>query len=81
MDHFGNLISNIPAAWVTAGSWRCCIAGRDAPLVATYAEVAPDALAGLIGRGSTVELAVRNGNASQRLDVRAGEPLELWPTV
>lgn len=79
VDRFGNLISNIPAAWVSAGAWRCQIAGGAAPLVHTYAEVAVGALAGLIGSNGTVELAIRNGNAARHFNVEAGEKVELWP--
>jgi S-adenosyl-L-methionine hydrolase (adenosine-forming) len=78
IDRFGNLISNIPAAWVASGNWRCCIAGHSAPLLSTYAEAISGALVGLIGSDGAVELAVRNGNAAQRLGVGIGTPIELW---
>jgi S-adenosylmethionine hydrolase len=81
VDRFGNLISNIPAAWATPGAWTCRIAGQVAPLVAAYAEVAEGALAGVIGSAGAVEVAVRNGNAARRLDVETGEKIELWPMV
>jgi S-adenosylmethionine hydrolase len=81
VDHFGNLISNVPAGWVAQGGWTCRIAGRNAPLAYTYAEVADAALVGLISSGGAVELAVRNGNASRTLNVGIGEKLELWPTL
>jgi S-adenosyl-L-methionine hydrolase (adenosine-forming) len=80
IDRFGNLISNIPAAWVASGGWRCRIAGRDAPLLSTYAEAVTGALVGLIGSDGTVEIAVRNGNAAQQLCVGIGTPVELWTT-
>jgi S-adenosylmethionine hydrolase len=79
VDHFGNLISNVPADWVARGGWSCRIAGRDAPLVRTYAEVADAALAGLVSSSGVVELAVRDGNASRTFNVGTGEKLELWP--
>jgi len=79
VDHFGNLISNVPAAWVARGGWSCRIAGRSAPLVSAYAEVADGAPAALISSSGTVELAVRNGNASRTFNVGTGEKLELWP--
>ena len=80
-DRFGNLISNIPASWIAAGSWRCRVAGREAPLVATYAHVAAGALAGLISSSDTVEIAIRNGNAAQQLGVGVGAAIELSPIV
>jgi S-adenosylmethionine hydrolase len=81
VDHFGNLISNVPAAWVARGGWMCRIAGHDAPLVAAYAEVADGAAAGLRSSNGAVELAVRNGNASRIFNVGIGEKLELWPST
>lgn len=78
-DHFGNLISNIPASWVATGSWRCQIAGQDAPLVATYAGVADGALAGLISSGDTVEIAIRNGNAARQLGVGVEANITILP--
>ena len=80
IDRFGNLISNIPAAWVAAGRWRCRIGGHAAPLLSTYADVSSGALVGLIGSDGSVEIAVRNGNAAQQLGVGIGTLIELWTT-
>ena len=80
IDRFGNLISNIPAAWVASGGWRCRIEGHDAPLLSTYAEAISGALVGLIGSDGTVEIAVRNGNAAQQMCVGIGIPIELRTT-
>jgi S-adenosylmethionine hydrolase len=63
-DHFGNLISNIPTAWVMTGCWQCRITGASAHLVAAYAEIAFGARAGLINSDGAVEIAVHNGNAA-----------------
>jgi S-adenosyl-L-methionine hydrolase (adenosine-forming) len=80
IDRFGNLISNIPADWVARGDWRCTIAGHSAPLLSTYAETISGALVGVIGSDGAVELAMRDGNAAQRLGVGIGTPIELWTT-
>jgi S-adenosylmethionine hydrolase len=80
IDRFGNLISNIPAAWVATGRWHCRIGGHEAPLLNTYAETISEALLGLIGSDNAVEIAVRNGNAAQQLGVGIGTPIELWTT-
>jgi len=80
VDRFGNLVSDVPAAWVAGGRWRCEIAGRQiVGLSGTYAEAAPGALVALIGSEDTVEIAVRDGSAAARLGVREGEPVLLWP--
>jgi hypothetical protein len=80
IDRFGNLISNISAAWVGAGRWRCRIEGHEAPLLSTYADVSNGALVGLIDSDGAVEIAVRNGNAAQQLGVGIGTSIELWTT-
>ncbi len=81
VDRFGNLISNIPAPWVADGRWRCQIAGQNAVLATTYADVAVGTLVGVISSGETVELAVRNGNAARLLNVGVGETVVLWPAA
>jgi hypothetical protein len=74
VDRFGNLISDVPAAWVAGEGWQCRIAGETfAGIRGTYASVSPGALLMLIGSGGTLEIAERNGNAARRLGVKAGE--------
>lgn len=79
VDRFGNLISNIPATWLAGRRWHVQIAGHVAPVVATYGEGPVAALIGLVSSGDTLEIAVRNGNAAQRLGVGIGEAIELRP--
>ncbi|OIO98681.1 MAG: hypothetical protein AUK03_00950 [Anaerolineae bacterium CG2_30_64_16] len=80
VDRFGNLITDIPADWGETGRWTCRVAGQQITHVcATYADGAPGALVALISSGNTLEVAVRDGNAARRLDVKAGEPVTLWP--
>ena len=78
VDHFGNLITDIPAGWVASGNWQCHIAGQHIPgLSAAYTEAPQGALVALVGSAGTVEFAVRDGNAAQRLGVREGELVRL----
>lgn len=78
VDRFGNLISDVPAAWLTDGRWRCEIAGqRLETLTATYADVAPGTLLALVSSGGTLEVAVREGNAARALDIGAGATVTL----
>ncbi len=80
VDHFGNLISNIPGAWVVAGGWCVELRGREiARLSQTYADVPIGSLLALISSGGTVEIAVRDGNAAAHLGVGVGEPVILRP--
>lgn len=78
VDRFGNLISDVPAAWLAAGAWACEIAGRDlGTLVASYAEADPGALLALVSSGGTVEVAVRDGSAARVLGLGVGATLTL----
>jgi S-adenosyl-L-methionine hydrolase (adenosine-forming) len=87
VDRFGNLITDVPAAWVAGGRWKCQVAGRqqEATLYLvggvspTYAHVAPGALAALIGSSGTVEIAMRDGNAATALGVSTGEMILILP--
>lgn len=82
VDRFGNLISDISAAWLAPHGhrWSCTIGSvRIAGLSPSYAAAERGALLALVGSGSTLEIAVRDGSAAQRLDARAGCALELEP--
>jgi hypothetical protein len=79
IDGFGNLISDIPAAWMSRGRWRCQLAGHPVPVANAYADVAVGALVALAGSSGALEVAMRNGNAARRLAVTVGTALELWP--
>jgi len=69
VDHFGNLISDLPAN--EAGD-AVAIAGQRLPLVRTYEDVASGQLLAYIGSAGTVEVAVRDGRADRALDVQRG---------
>lgn len=78
VDHFGNLVSNIPGAWLTGGRWTVQIAGQrligPSP---TYAAALPGQLLALVSSGGTLEIALRDGSASSQLAVASGEPIEV----
>lgn len=79
VDRFGNLISNVPGAWIATGRWQCAIASqRIACSGDTYSAVEPGELLALVSSDGTVEVAVREGNAAQVLQVTTGQPIELW---
>lgn len=76
VDRFGNLISDIPAAWAEGG--EVFLAGESiGPLLATYGAVQPQELLALIGSRQTVEIAVRNGSAAERLGANRGTPVSV----
>jgi S-adenosylmethionine hydrolase len=69
-DRFGNLVTNITAAEVSAlgGGIRVEIAGNVIGRVSrTYADSATGHLVALVGSGGRLEIAVRDGSARERL--------------
>jgi hypothetical protein len=80
VDRFGNLVSNIPGDWLAGRLWTVRIAGQQiigpSP---SYAKVAPGQLLTLVSSDATLEVAVRDGSAAARLNVEAGEPIEVTP--
>jgi S-adenosyl-L-methionine hydrolase (adenosine-forming) len=73
-DRFGNLITNIPGNLVT-GESRIILEWAPTQRVATgatYSDVAVGEVLGLTGSAGFLEIAVRDGNASQRLGAGRG---------
>ncbi len=80
VDHFGNLISNIPAAWLTTDRCQVHIAGATIDNIQPSFAAAPlDALLAYRGSAGTLEIAVRNGHAAQMLGVHVGQALRVSP--
>jgi S-adenosylmethionine hydrolase len=82
VDRFGNLITNIPSAWVPDGTTRLGVrigsVGRPAvPWVASYEALGPGKLGTLGSSFGLVEVALREGRASDRLDAGVGTPVVL----
>lgn len=71
VDHFGNLVSNLDAA-ALAGAKTVRVAGNTLPIVARYADVEKGRLLGLVSSFQTLEIAQRDGSASETLGVAAG---------
>ena len=84
VDRFGNLVTNyqfpmtseqyanpdLHFAVEAGGEW---VVG----LSRTYADVAPGELVAYVGSSGYLEVAVREGNASVRLDVDVGDPVQI----
>ncbi len=72
VDHFGDLISNIPAKAIVAEPREIHLDGRRIEgfkWVCTYGEAEPGQLVGLISSDGFVEIAVVNGSAAARLGI------------
>ena len=81
IDHFGNLVTNVgeadladfPDSPLSVSIGRCSAI----PVVSTYADVLPGALAALIGSWGHMEVAVRDGSAADRVGAKVGTPIRL----
>ncbi len=80
-DHFGNLITNVPTAWIPAGTvglrLRFGRSSRRLPWVTSYEAGGADRLVALGSSFGTVELAVAEGSAARRLRLAVGVGVEL----
>jgi hypothetical protein len=81
VDRYGNLVTNVPGAWLVAGrDWRVRVAGREMRGVCNaYARVAAGELLALVGSSGYLEIAVRDGNAAAVLGVDWGAEVRVLP--
>jgi S-adenosylmethionine hydrolase len=83
VDHFGNLLTSLRASEVLPASelpFRLQIAGQTLRSVRTFADAAPGELVALVGSFGTIEVAVRDGSAAQRLAPVPGASVKLFPS-
>ncbi|HEV8580869.1 MAG TPA: SAM-dependent chlorinase/fluorinase [Thermoanaerobaculia bacterium] len=80
VDRYGNLVTDIPAAWLPSGPCRAEVAGRAAQRRAShYAEIPAGEAALLPGSLGTVELSLNGDDLSRRWQVSRGAAVEiLW---
>lgn len=81
VDRFGNLVTNVPGAWLAPDqSWNVDVARHTIRgIQAAYALAAPGELLAVIGSSGCVEIAVRDGNASVALQVGRSAAVRLMP--
>ncbi|NEO72749.1 SAM-dependent chlorinase/fluorinase [Moorena sp. SIO3H5] len=77
VDHFGNLITNIPGAEVDGKTWSVKISDRIIPHTQTYSNCPLGELVALIGSHGWVEIAVNGGSAKSQLQLDWGDTVEL----
>lgn len=80
VDHFGNLVSNIPRAAVeallAAGPVDVAVGAHAVPrLVATYAEASAGDVLALFGSTDRLEIAVNGASAAMQLGAEPGTPV------
>jgi hypothetical protein len=82
VDHFGNLVSNLSQDQFSrlAGSrpFRIAVGGRVLEeIVRSYSDVVEGEVLALFGSSGLLEIAVRNGDCRQQLQVTRGAPVEV----
>ncbi|HCF26851.1 MAG TPA: hypothetical protein DEV81_06505 [Cyanobacteria bacterium UBA11049] len=72
IDRFGNLVTNIPGAYVQGKNWYAIASGLTIPAVETYSSSAVGSAIALIGSHGWVEIAINCGNAQIQLQQEWG---------
>ena len=79
VDRFGNAITNVHASMLRTGLDRARVqaAGREVPLLRTYADAATGEALALVGSSGYVEVAVREGSAAGALGLKRGSAVQV----
>jgi hypothetical protein len=77
LDHFGNLITNIPGRQVVDSKWSIVVNEMIIAGGQTYSDSLVGELVALIGSHGWVEIAVNNGSAQAKLNLQWGDPIQL----
>ncbi|MEH1868205.1 MAG: SAM-dependent chlorinase/fluorinase [Nostoc sp.] len=77
IDHFGNLVSNIPASYVQGKTWSVQAAGLSIPSCKIYSDVNVGEILALVGSHGWVEIAINSGNAYSQLHLDWQAPLQV----
>lgn len=76
-DHFGNLITTIPAAEIANRDWSVRVREIQLPGQQTYSDVPSGELVALVGSHGWVEIAVNSGSAQAALNLEFGASVEI----
>lgn len=81
IDRFGNCITNVPSDMLSVDRPLIVkVAGQSIRGISpTYSTVKPGQVVSLIGSEGFLEIAVRNGNAAERLDIAIGDTVTIEP--
>jgi S-adenosylmethionine hydrolase len=80
VDHFGNLITNIPSSKIREKSWSVVAGGLTIPGGQTYSDSPAFRPIALIGSHGWVEIAVNGGNAQSQLQLDWGSRVQVMLT-
>jgi S-adenosyl-L-methionine hydrolase (adenosine-forming) len=75
IDHFGNLISNLPGSICQGQKGQVTFAGQVVPLVQTYGDVAIARPCALIGSHGWLEISVNQGSAQHLFHAQRGDEI------
>ena len=78
IDHFGNLITTIPGKLVQASAWSVQVGPIAIAGSRTYSDCPVGMLTALVGSHNWVEIAINGGSAKQSLQVKVGDPIQVW---
>ena len=78
IDHFGNLVTNIPQSYVEGKSLNVEVKGNMIKLQHTYSDVKNGEAIALIGSHGWLEVAVNGGNAQLELNVKLGDEVQIY---
>ncbi|AFZ34821.1 protein of unknown function DUF62 [Stanieria cyanosphaera PCC 7437] len=77
IDHFGNLITNIPEEMVNP-SWLVKVKDTIIAIATTYSQVKQGEAIALVGSHNWLEIAVNRGNAQKNLQLNWGDPITIF---
>ncbi|MDF5740215.1 MULTISPECIES: SAM hydrolase/SAM-dependent halogenase family protein [unclassified Nostoc] len=77
IDHFGNLVSNIPGSYIQGKTWCVQTALLSIPGGETYSDVKVGEAIALVGSHGWVEIAINSGNAHSQLQLGWQETLQV----
>lgn len=77
IDHFGNLVSNIPATYVQGKPWCVKIQKLTIPGCKTYSDVGVGEAIAIVGSHGWIEIAINSGNAHLQLQISLQDTLEV----
>ncbi|MDF5731647.1 MAG: SAM-dependent chlorinase/fluorinase [Rhizonema sp. PD38] len=77
IDHFGNLVTNIPESYVQGKTWYLEAAELTVPGCETYSDVKVGEAIALVGSHGWVEIAINSGNAQLQLLLQLGDAVKV----
>ncbi|MEE9207886.1 MAG: SAM-dependent chlorinase/fluorinase [Gemmatimonadota bacterium] len=79
IDRFGNIVTDVPAVWLTPSALVEIAGWEISGIRATYSSVQSGEMVALVGSGMTLEVAVRDGSAAEQLGITRGETVRVRP--